>query len=122
VAALVGADPREESIEKADTALLLARLRSDGGKRAVAPGSDAGQALERVAAGLAGAPGAAHYRMARAFALAGERDRSLDCLESARAAGYLPIDQAAAEPDLESLRHLPRFRQMIGPETPPRVD
>jgi hypothetical protein len=67
-------------------------------------------------------PGAAHYRMARAFALAGNRDRSLACLENARAAGYLPADQAAAEPDLESLRRLPRFQRLISPEQPARVD
>jgi tetratricopeptide (TPR) repeat protein len=121
--ALAGADPREESIERADTALLLARLRSDGGRHAISAGTEAGRALDQVAASLpAQAPGAAHYRMARAFALAGDRDRSLACLESARAAGYLPADQAASEPDLESLRRLPRFQQLLGSETGARVD
>ena len=122
-AALLGADPREESIELTDTALLLARLSSDGGRRSIPAKTEAGRALERVAGSLAGrTPGAAHYRMARAFALAGDRDRSLACLESARAAGYLPVDQAAAEPDLESLRRLPRFQQLLNPESPARVD
>jgi tetratricopeptide (TPR) repeat protein len=122
-AALAGADPREESIELTDTALLLARLSSDGGRRSIPARTEAGRALERVAGGLAArTPGAAHYRMARAFALAGDRDRSLACLENARAAGYLPVDQAAAEPDLESLRRLPRFQQLINPESPARVD
>jgi hypothetical protein len=121
--ALAGADPREESLELTDTALLLARLRSEGGRRSIPAATEAGQALDRVAGSLAArTPGAAHYRMARAFALAGDRDRSLACLENARAAGYLPADQAAAEPDLESLRRLPRFQQLINSGSPARVD
>jgi tetratricopeptide (TPR) repeat protein len=121
--ALSGADPREDSLELADTALLLARLRSDGGRRSIPAASEAGRALDRVAGGLPEhTPGAAHYRMARAFALAGDRDRSLASLEHARAAGYLPADQAAAEPDLESLRRLPRFQQLISAEPSSRVD
>ena len=117
--ALSGADPHEESLELTDTALLLARLRSDGGRRSIPATTEAGRALDRVAGSLPErTPGAAHYRMARAFALAGERDRSLTCLENARAAGYLPADQAAAEPDLETLRRLPRFQRLISPEPP----
>jgi len=122
-AALAGRDPREESIELADTALLLARLQSDGGRRTIPATTETGRALDQVAVSLpARAPGAAHYRMARAFALAGERDRSLACLENARAAGYLPADQAASEPDLERLRRLPRFQQLLSAQTGPRVD
>jgi len=105
----------EDPLEIAETALDLARLRSAGGHRAIGGRSVAGRALllaaERVPAD---APGAAHYRMARAFALAHEIDRCLGALERARTNGFLP-PQARTEGDFESVRSLPAFRALLEP-------
>jgi tetratricopeptide (TPR) repeat protein len=111
--ALPAAPIDEDPLEIADTALTLARLRSAGGRRAIRERSEAGRALrlagERVPAD---APGAAHYRLARAFALARDPDRCLLALERARAKGYLP-PQAATEADFDSVRSLPAFRALL---------
>ena len=53
--------------------------------------------------------GAVHYRLARALALAQRREATLKSLEHARAFGYFPADQMAAEPDFETIREDPGF-------------
>jgi len=113
--ALPAAPIDEDPLEISETALDLARLRSAGGRRAISERSPGGRALllagERVPAD---APGAAHYRMARAFALAHETDRCLAALERARTNGYLP-PQAQTEGDFASVRSLSAFRALLEP-------
>jgi tetratricopeptide (TPR) repeat protein len=111
---LTAAGTEEDPLQVAEAALSLARLRSDGGQRAIRPGSQTSRALDRAATLIAAdAPGAAYYRMARAFALARDAERSLSFLEKGGAAGYLPVEQAAAEPDFKFLRERPEFRRLI---------
>ena len=113
--ALPAAPIDEDPLEIAETAMDLARLRSAGGRRAISGRSPAGRAIvlagERVPTD---APGAAHYRLARAFALAHDADRCLQALEQARANGYLP-PQARTEGDFDSVRSLPAFRALLEP-------
>jgi tetratricopeptide (TPR) repeat protein len=114
--ALLHSCPREDAIELADTALLLARLRSSAGRKAVPPGSTAGQAIRLAAERIASSPlGVAHYRMARAFALSRDIDSSLASLEKARARGFLPADQAASENDFAILRGRAAFEALLKP-------
>ena len=112
--AFSGADPLEDPLETSDSALALARLGSGGGKRALRSDSDAGRAMTIVEERLqAGAPGAAQYRMARAWALARDPEASLRALGRARDGGYLPAAQAATEPDFAVLRDDPVFRRLL---------
>jgi tetratricopeptide (TPR) repeat protein len=112
---ILSGDPREDPIEVADTALLLARVASRGGARRLPPDSEAARALALAAERVAPSPyGAAHYRMARARALAGEPDAAIDSLRRARDTGYLPEEAAASEPDFARLRERPAFRDLLG--------
>ena len=112
--ALLGSDPADDPLEMADAALLLARLKSQGGRKAVPSGSPSGQALQLVEQRVADSPlGVAHYRLARAFALARDPDRSLECLARARRGGFLPGDQAAVEDDFAILRNRSEFQEVI---------
>jgi tetratricopeptide (TPR) repeat protein len=118
--AIPGAPAGEESLEIAESALALARLRSAGGRRSIPGRSAAGEALRAASRRIpAEASGPAHYRMARAWGLAGEPDLCLAALEQARARGYLP-QQAETEADLASVRARPRFRALFAdaPATP----
>jgi tetratricopeptide (TPR) repeat protein len=116
--AMLASDPLEDGIEQADSLLLLARLRSANGKRPIPSGSPAGEALRTVSDRLSkkDAPAAAVYRLARAKALAGDAEGSLACLDRARATGYFPASQAAADPDFGILRGRPEFKRLL--ETP----
>jgi tetratricopeptide (TPR) repeat protein len=113
--ALRTADPQEDPLEIGETALLLARMRAGGARPSARARAETSHTLalayDRVPTT---APGAAHYRLARAFALAGEADRSLDCLARARTAGFLPAG-AADEPDLAALRSRPEFQKLVTP-------
>ena len=114
--ALMGSDPREDPIELAESALLLARLRSSEGRKAVRADSASGKAIRLAAERVAGSTlGAAHYRMARAFALCRDIDQSLACLARARDCGFLPADQAATEGDFSILRERAEFRALLKP-------
>jgi len=114
--ALQNSDPREDAIELAETALLLARFRSSDGRKVVRPGSTAGQAIRLAGERVSPSPlGVAHYRMARAFALSRDVDSSLACLERARARGFLPADQAATEHDFTILRDRAEFQALLKP-------
>ncbi len=113
-ASLHRSDPHEDPVEISDTALLLARTASSGGRRRVASDSSPGQALSDAADQVAASPlGAVHYRMARAFALARDAEASLLFLDRARTNGYLPVEQAAAEPDFSYLRDRPAFQTLL---------
>lgn len=108
------ADPHEDAVEISDTALLLARTASSGGRRRVTPGSSPGRALSDAADQVAGSLlGAVHYRMARAFALARDEEASLLFLDRARTNGYLPVEQASAESDFSYLRDRPAFQSLL---------
>jgi tetratricopeptide (TPR) repeat protein len=113
--ALRTADPEEDPLEIGDTALLLARVRHDGGRPSGRARAETSRTLafayDRVPES---APGAAHYRLARAFALSGDAEKSLECLKRARLSGYLP-PEAAAEPDLAIVRSLPAFQKLVTP-------
>jgi TolB-like protein/Flp pilus assembly protein TadD len=58
------------------------------------------------------------YNVACLYALEGERERAIDCLERAVAQGFGNREWIARDPDLDPLRDDPRFRQLAG--TPPR--
>ncbi len=47
------------------------------------------------------------------YALLGEADESLDCLERAVDKGYGQKDWVANDSDLDSLRALPRFQSIV---------
>ncbi len=53
------------------------------------------------------------YNVACGFALIGEADRSLDCLERASMRGMAIAEWAENDSDLESLHTLPRFREIM---------
>lgn len=53
------------------------------------------------------------YNVACLYALEGERDRALEHLECAFRVGFAHPDWVEQDPDLESLRNDPRFREMI---------
>ncbi|MEK7283270.1 MAG: tetratricopeptide repeat protein, partial [Acidobacteriota bacterium] len=103
--AILGSDPLEDSLELAESVLKLVRLRTVDGSRRLPEGSAAARALDGVLNRLrAGEPGAVHYRLARALALAHRGEEALESLERARQAGYLPADQMAGEPDFARIR------------------
>ncbi|MGH9750061.1 MAG: tetratricopeptide repeat protein [Candidatus Polarisedimenticolia bacterium] len=112
--AIAGADRREDALELADSALLLARQATRDGRRPLDGGSEPARALQQAQGHLASdSPGAAHYRLARAFALAGLREAAFESLERARDGGYLPADQATGEPDFRTLHDDSRFRALL---------
>ncbi|HZM69779.1 MAG TPA: hypothetical protein VFB95_05340 [Candidatus Cryosericum sp.] len=114
--ALLRSDPREDPLELAETALLLARLSSSDGRKVVRPSSTAGQAIRLAAERVASSPlGVVHYRMARAFALSRDIDGSLASLEKASAFGFLPKDQAASEKDFSILHGRTEFQALLNP-------
>ncbi|HEV8702988.1 MAG TPA: hypothetical protein VGV60_17085 [Candidatus Polarisedimenticolia bacterium] len=113
---ILGSDPLEDVLEVAESVLRLVRLRTDSGSHRLPEDSAAARALDSVQARLrATDPGAAHYRLARALALAGREEESLRCLERARGAGYLPADQMAGEPDFARIRQSAAFQAFLGP-------
>ena len=61
------------------------------------------------------APGAssAHYLRACVMAVRGRSEESLAALDRAAHFGYVDADEALGERDLETLRSLPRFRELI---------
>ena len=55
------------------------------------------------------------YNLACAHALAGQPDAALDSVEQAIAAGLKKRAQYESDPDLASLRELPRFKALMQP-------
>jgi tetratricopeptide (TPR) repeat protein len=107
---LLGADPLDDPLEISESALMLVRLRTSNGARRLTADSPAGRALTLAVERLEPSNlGAAHYRLARALALAQRGGAALKSLEHARASGYLPIGQMAAEPDFQKIRDDPGF-------------
>ena len=76
--------------------------------------AEAVQSLER---GIEIGGGAAidYYNLACAYALSGAPDKALDNVERAIGAGFKRRAQYESDPDLASLRELPRFKALIGP-------
>ncbi|OLD66605.1 MAG: hypothetical protein AUI52_03390 [Acidobacteria bacterium 13_1_40CM_2_68_10] len=117
--AILGADSLEDPLEIAESTLKLVRLRTSNGARRLPDDSPAARALALTSERLRpSAPGAAHYRLARALSLAQRRDLALQRLLQARAAGYLPADQMAGEPDFERIREDPGFEALLKQQTP----
>ena len=56
------------------------------------------------------------YNVACLYALEQRVDDSIDCLDQALKAGFGPREWIAQDPDLESLRELPRFRALVWPK------
>ena len=54
------------------------------------------------------------YNVACLFAVAGERERALDLLEEAVAAGFGNREWLERDPDLQSIRDDPRFAPLLG--------
>jgi tetratricopeptide (TPR) repeat protein len=112
--AILAADPLEDRLELSDSAVALARLRSSEGRKAIPDGSPAGRALDTVAGLIdSKAPAAACYRMARAYGLARDAEASLSFLGRSRDAGYLPREQAAADPAFGFLKGRPEFQRFV---------
>jgi tetratricopeptide (TPR) repeat protein len=112
--AILGSDPLEDPLELADSVLGMVRLRTAGGARRLPDGSAADRALDLASDRLrASEPGAVHYRLARALALAQRREAALDSLKRARQAGYLPADQMAGEPDFARILEDPAFQALL---------
>ncbi len=117
--AILGADAHEDPLELAESALKLARLRTTNGTRRLAGDSPTARALSSVASRLKAAdPGAAHYRLARALALAQRHDEVVPRLVQARDSGFLPVDLLPSEPDFENVRQDPAFKALITPPSP----
>jgi tetratricopeptide (TPR) repeat protein len=74
--------------------------------------ADAVKSLERAIEIGGGAP-ADFYNLACAYALAGESGKSLDNVERAISAGVKRREQYESDPDLASLRKLPRFKALM---------
>ncbi len=55
------------------------------------------------------------YNLACAYALSGDADKALDNVERAIGAGVKRRDQYESDPDLASLRELPRFKALMQP-------
>jgi ketosteroid isomerase-like protein len=55
------------------------------------------------------------FNLACAYALSGTPDKALDNVERAIAAGFKRRDQYESDPDLASLRELPRFKALMQP-------
>jgi aryl-alcohol dehydrogenase-like predicted oxidoreductase len=62
------------------------------------------------------------YDMACTHALAGEEENSLDALERAVEHGFNHADQAGNDADLQSLRELPRFQDLLQQMRTPVID
>ncbi|HEX9707313.1 MAG TPA: hypothetical protein VGA24_06700 [Steroidobacteraceae bacterium] len=75
---------------------------------------DAIRNLERSIELSGGIP-ADFYNLACAYALSGEPDKSLDNVETAIAKGLRNRSQYESDPDLASLRELPRFKALMQP-------
>jgi len=118
-ASILGADPIEDPLEIAESTLKLVRLRTSNGARQLPEGSPAARALALATERLQpDAPGAAHYRLARALSLAQRRAQAVERLVQARASGYLPADQMAGEPDFERIRQDPGFEALLKQQNP----
>jgi ketosteroid isomerase-like protein len=70
--------------------------------------------LER-AIGIGGGTGIDFYNLACAYALSGAAEKALDNVERAISAGFRKRAQYESDPDLASLRELPRFKALVGP-------
>jgi len=114
--AILSASPEEDPLELSESALAMARLRTAAGRRRLAQDSPAARALDAAASRLAACTmGVAHYRLARAQALAGEHGAALASLERARGHGYLPVEQMAQEPDFAALRQEAGYGALLKP-------
>jgi tetratricopeptide (TPR) repeat protein len=113
-------DPADDPLDLAAAAIRLVRIRTRGGERALGSDGAAARALETAALRIAPSRlGVAHYRLARAQALAGDAARASDSLARGRENGYLPIEQLQSEPDFDPIRNDPRFRRFLdGPAAP----
>jgi ketosteroid isomerase-like protein len=76
--------------------------------------ADAVQSLERAIEAGGGSP-VDFYNLACAYALAGNPDKALDNVERAIGAGVKRREQYESDPDLASLRDLPRFKALMQP-------
>lgn len=70
--------------------------------------------LER-AIEIGGGTGIDFYNLACAYALTGAPDKALDNVERAIGAGFKRRAQFESDPELASLRELPRFKALVGP-------
>lgn len=70
--------------------------------------------LERAIA-IGGGTGIDFYNLACAYALSEAPDKALDAIERAIGAGFRKRAQYEADPDLASLRELPRFKALVEP-------
>ena len=74
--------------------------------------SDAVKNLERAIEIGGGSP-TDFYNLACAYALSGGAEKALDNVERAIGAGLKRRDQYESDPDLASLRELPRFKALM---------
>jgi ketosteroid isomerase-like protein len=74
----------------------------------------AAASLERAIV-IGGGKGVDFYNLACAYALSGAPDKALDAVERAIGAGFRKRAQYESDPDLASLREMPRFKALVAP-------
>ena len=112
--AILRSDPLEDPLELTETAVALARVRTAGGKHRLDAGSAAAGALKLCDERIQASPlGVAHFRLARAQALARDTAAAIASLRLARKSGYLPVDALDAESDFDSVRKDPDFQALL---------
>ncbi len=62
----------------------------------------------------AGVPGNQAYNIACCYALLGDKEAAMTCLEKAFALGFRRLENAQTDSDLQSLRDNPRFLKLVG--------
>jgi tetratricopeptide (TPR) repeat protein len=108
--AAVGAPPA-----KGDASRARARVLADEGLALVAKGEWAkAEAAFEESIRLGPAIPADHYNLACVRARLGKPDAAIESLERAAAAGFSDFALIARDPDLDSLRTLPRFVALVG--------
>jgi tetratricopeptide (TPR) repeat protein len=69
--------------------------------------------IDRRVVQLSPADGVAHYNLGCSLALMGHAQEAIQALRQALRHGYHDIDYLESDHDLDSLRHLPEYRELL---------